>query len=296
MNPAFVVNNRNKSAHVYRCVKGALSQTIACDIIIADFASTDNSRAEIERALAECPREAEHKIEYLKVDAPTVSSMAEMNKNLWWLMMERSSAQWIFQCSSDDYSLPARVAVCMKAVEENPCSVVATTQFYESDGERKVSGFPKESGFVKGGAGISGLAFGSCIAAYSREFLEKAGPAGPNTPDVYWGYLAALDKGFYVVANPQHVHSEIADAENVGFGGKLAGSTGDEHERLRELNHFQLLRLYFDLADKVKELHPQGDFPLEDWAPLVHTIQGQSYAWLHARINLHEKKIQPGIL
>jgi hypothetical protein len=113
---------------------------------------------------------------------------------------------------------------------------------------------------------------------------------------VFWGYLAALDKGFYVVANPQHVHSNVPDVDNVGFQGKLAGASGDELARLNELNHFQLLRLYFDLADKVKELFPDGKFALEDWQPLVNTILGQSYAWLHARISLHEKKIVPGVL
>lgn len=301
MNPAFVINNRNKSKHVYRAIKGALSQTFACDIIIADFASTDNSRAEIERALSECRQEADHKVEYIKVDEPTKSSMAEMNRNLWWLMMEKTNAEWVFQCSSDDFSLPARVAVCMRAVRDNPCAVVATTQFYEETpnapvSQRQVSGYPEQTGYVRPGEGLARLAFGSCIAAYSRKFLERVGPCGPNTPDVYWGYLGALEGGYYVVANPQHVHSNIPDTDNVGFGGKMLAATGDELARLKELNHFQLLRLYFDIMDKVKELRPEGDFPQEDWQPLVQTCLGQSYAWLHRRIELHDKKITPGIM
>ncbi len=41
--------------------------------------------------------------------------MAAANAHTLWLA-EQTDAEYIFQCSADDYSLPERVSVCMAAV------------------------------------------------------------------------------------------------------------------------------------------------------------------------------------
>src|SRR3990167_2052528 len=93
----------------------------------------------------------------------------------------------------------------------------------ELQGQVPVSGFPQTTGYVAAGEGLLKLAYGSTIAGYRRGFLLWVGEQNDSTPDVYWGFLAALDKGFYVVANPQHVHCTHADVQNTGFQGRMKG-------------------------------------------------------------------------
>ena len=49
--PAFLVTVLNKERGIYQSVMSALSQTCPCDIYISDAGSTDNTPAEIDRAL-----------------------------------------------------------------------------------------------------------------------------------------------------------------------------------------------------------------------------------------------------
>jgi hypothetical protein len=296
MKPFFHIMNRNKERFVGRSVAGALAQTVPCDILISDQGSTDKSLVEIQKAIFTAPRGAEHTVRTMQCPIEGPYGMWCANAHTEW-GLQFANAEWIFHSSADDYSLPDRVKVCMEAVEKNPCSAVACTMFYQTPGEAEpngVSGF-SESGYVKAGEGLFQLTYGSTIAGYSREFLMKIGSAGRHTPDVYWGYLAALENGFYVVANPQHVHVNHADAQNTGFQGKLRGATGDELARLNELNHFQLFSLYIAIADRAQQLHPEG-VAAEDWIPLMNTCILQAKAWSERRQELHEQGVTPGVL
>ena len=304
MKPAFIINNRNKEKHVFRCVAAALAQSWPCEIIIADFASTDDSRSEIKRALA-LPKAADHEVRYIEKDEPTVASMLAVNRAIKW-MCEQTKAEWIFQCSSDDYSLPDRVKVCMLAIEKlksegRDLSGIATTMRFENPekpDEIALSGYPTEDGYISGGIGIQRLAYGSTIWAYKREFLEKVGLDVPCTLDVYLGYLASLDKGYYVIANPQHVHYMALDEENIGFQGKMraaekAGDMATIH-RINELNRFQLFELYLYAAARANHLYPLAH-ELDRHA-LTQMLLNQASGWYGERKNLHDKKITPGVM
>lgn len=296
MKPLFVVNNLNKGRFVYRACASALAQTIPCEVLLTDAQSTDNSWAEIQRAVAEAPRGAEHTVRAVQSPMKGANNFESFGEHFQWILGE-TSAPWLLQCSSDDYSLPDRAKVCMEAVAQHPCSAVATWQYMERpDGHREGhTGYPEASGYVKAGDGLLKLAYGSCIGGYSREFLLKVGSCGPNTPDVIWGYLAALDKGFYVVADPQHVHVNHADTENLGFQGKMAGATGDEYLRLAELNHAQLMRLYFTCLDRGMEMYG-NTITQEDASAAAHAALGQAKAMLHAREVLSAAGVTPGAL
>ena len=296
---AHIINCRNKGPYVYRTVAAALAQVYPCEIVVADFASTDNSRAEIERAIADAPRNAEHEVKFLECNWQTKTSMFEMNKNVDWLWRQTSpECEWIFQSSADDYSLPARVSVCMAAVEKNPCSSVATTMYFEEPDKpsrESVSGYPQQTGYVKAGEGLMNLAYGSTIGGYARDFLERVGSAGPNTPDVYWGLLSAIDRGFYVVANPQHVHSMVADVNNTGFQGKMRGASGDDSLKLAAMNHEQLLRLYLACWDAGLKF-TKGKMPDEAVNALANMVLGQSKGLMDAREELRRKGIPQCVL
>lgn len=303
MRVAFIIQNRNKEKYVARAVKGALSQTHPCLILISDQGSTDHSLAEIQRAVEEFgPRD--HKVGIVQCPIRGAYGMRACNQHIQWCVEQLpGNIEWVVQCSSDDYSLPDRVKVCMDAVdvlaaEEKPIVGIVNTMYFEKPEETNrdaVSGFPRESGFIDPAEGLLKLAYGSTIWAYRREWLLKVGLQVDCTLDVYLGFLAALE-GLYCVANPQHVHCEIAGGEfQMGFQGKMRGADGEELLRLAELNHFQLLGLYSDTMKRAGELHPNG-IPRDAYEACVNTIFGQSHAWLEARRVLHSKNITPGVL
>lgn len=318
---AFVINARNKAALVGRAVKGAITQTYPCHILLSDQSSTDGTFEAMEKAVAETPmpkdrvakppeidlvldREVEgvarHKIDLLHCPVQGSYGMTACNQHMKWLI-QQTDCEWIFQCSADDYSLPERVAVCMQALEKNPCDAIGNTMRFEAPGRTEngaVSGYPTESGYVSGGMGIFKMAYGSCIWGYRRDFLLKVGLDVPCTLDVYLGYLASVGKGAYVVANPQHVHYMAEDLTNMGFQGKMraAEKLGDKAtiSRINELNRFQLFELYF-----LTKLKQQEHFPMahsEDQNALVNMMLSQAAGWYTERANLHAKKITPDIL
>lgn len=302
MKPLFIVNNYNKARYVARAVAGALAQTHPCHVVVSDYQSTDNSVAEIERALAKSPRGAEHEVTLLRCDLePPKSTQRSMNAHLAWILRQVPDGEWIFQCSSDDYSLPDRVRVCMQAIKEHPCVAVGTTMRFEAPGKPEdgaVSGYPTESGYVSAGLGLHKMAYGSCIWGYKRVWLEKIGLDVPCTIDVYLGSLASFGEGAYVVANPQHVHFMAEDLDNMGFQGKMraAEASGDKETiaRINELNRFQLFELYFLAKIRQQQLYPLAHKADQD--ALINMILAQAAGWYAERANLHAKGITPGVI
>lgn len=294
MKPCFIINNRNKAADVPKAIMGALGQSMPCEIILSDQHSTDGSLEIMRRTVAQAPKRGGHDVRIVECPIEGPTGMVMSNAHFDWLWRQ-TEAEWIFQCSSDDYSLPDRVRLCMEAVDKFPCAAVATTMFFEEPGKEdrsQMSGYPHVSGYVPPGEGISRLAYGSVIAGYHRSFLEKVGSGGPNTIDVYYGYLAALDRGFYVVANPQHVHVRHAGLDNAGFEGKLRAATGDQAKQLNELNHFQLARVYMQCAVKAQQLYNVAGADEH----IVNMMLGQLQGWLSAREILHANGITPGVI
>lgn len=295
--PCFLVNNLNKERFVYRAVASALAQTIPCEVLITDAQSTDRSWPEIQRALNDAPTGAAHIVRALQAPMKGENNFRSFSEHFMWVL-EQTDAEWILQCSSDDYSLPDRAKVCMEAVAQYPCSAIATTMFFVKPDEPEgstCSGYPKESGYVKADEGLANLAYGSVIAGYRRDFLKKVGGFGTSTPDVYWGFLAALDQGFYVVVDHQHVHVQHENIDNLGFQGKLLAAKGDESLLLNELNHLQLAMLYDSCFARAMELHPEG-IPQDVYNTLANTIFGQMQAMMRIRKQLNEKGMRPMVL
>ena len=308
MSVAFVINARNKEKFVGKAVQSALSQSVPCEIVLSDQGSTDNTydvmRAEVDNYLAQRGEydgyPAFHKVKVFHCPVRGPYGMQACNNHFRWAWQQTSpECEVIYQLSADDYSLPDRVKVCEEARAANPCSAIACTMYFEKPGaetRQSMSGYPQQSGYVKPGDGLLNLAYGSVITGYSREFLEKMDEGGPNTLDVYYGFMAALDKGFYVVSNPQHVHLEHSGGEfQMGFQGKLRGADGDDAKRLAELNHFQLLQLYDACATAAQKFYPEG-VNATDWNALLNMIFGQAKGWLEARKVLHADGITPGVL
>ena len=301
MKAAFLIIARDKEKFVEKAVMGALAQTYPCEILLSDQSSTDRT-LEIMESIAEnwqaqVGETSQHKLRVLKCPVPGPYGMRACNEHFMWLARQ-TEAEWLFLCSADDYSLPDRVKVCMKAVESFNCSIVATTMhFAHPDKEpHGISGYPPKTGYVEAGDGLWKMAYGGTVQGYKRSFLLKAGSAEDSTADVFYGYLAALDEGYYVVCDPQHVHVQHAALDNMGFQGKmLAAQPGsDEHWRLNELNRFQLLDLYYSTAVRAQELYPLAH--QKDRDMLLQMVFAQAQGWLESRKELHKRKITPGVL
>lgn len=303
--PVFWVNSFNKSKWTYAACEGALAQTIPCHILFTDAQSSDDSWQYIEKAIKECPRGADHDITWLKTPTKGVNTFSSLSDHFTFALQtmqeEFPDAEWLLQCSSDDFSLPDRAKVCMEAVDKNPCSAIATTMFFAKPEDLKadtqslpVSGYQAQSGYVNAGEALQKLCYGSVIAGYSRKFLEKVG-GFTVTPDVYYGFLAAIDEGFYVVNDPQHIHIQHSSDKNLGFGGKLLAATGGELARLNELNHFQLYELYRLTLAQAAKMFPSG-IAQNDLNSLYTMMLNHSMGWYEARKHLHLNNITPGVL
>ncbi len=151
------------------------------------------------------------------------------------------------------------------------------------------------NGYISAHDGINKLAFGGCIAGYKRSFILKAGSPGLATPDLFWGFLAALDDGYFVVSEPHHVHTDAANPDNNGFGGRMAywGSKGDEATlaKLNELNRFQMFGHYYECAAGQQRLYP--DAPIEARTTIANAMLGQAVGWYADRVKLHQMGIEP---
>ena len=243
--------------------------------------------------------ESPHKIDLVRCQIKGAYGMAAANAHTLWLV-EQTKAEWVFQCSADDYSLPERVSTCMAAVAKHPCAAVACAMFFTQPGEKvgpqtPRSGYPTEEGYVSGGVGLSRLAYGSTIQGWNRDFFLKVGSAGDATGDVFHGYLAAIDKGYYVVPKPLHVHVQHASLSNMGCQGKMraAEASGDKPtiHCINELNRFQLFELYFSIKLRQQQLFPLAH--REDQESLVNMMLDQAVGWYVERKRLHQEGITP---
>lgn len=304
MKAAFVINARDKEKHVAKCVQGALAQTYPCHILLSDQQSIDGTYEIMQKTVDEylekfVDREDEHKIDVLRCPIEGPYSMSSSNAHFDWLV-DQTDAQWIFQCSADDWSLPGRVGACMHAVGAHACVAVGTNMkmLDPQHPEKEQYAGLAESGHVSAGFGLRNLVFGSCIAGYRRDWLKKVGSAGAVTMDVYYGFLASIDEGYYVVAEPHHVHFMAADVNNMGFGGKLRGAElrGDKAEmaRLNELNRFQLFELYYKTAERATKLYPM--MHEQDRSSLIQSIVDQAVGWYNERKNLHRNGWRPAMM
>lgn len=188
----------------------------------------------------------------------------------------------------------------MELLKTHKASAVATPQFHlpeggQLGGEMPCTAAPHLRGYLSAADGITKLGFGSCIAGYKRSFIMKVGSPGLATPDIFWGYLAALDEGFLVVPEPLHVHTDAASPENNGFGGRLlaAATKGDEVElaQLNELNRFQMLGHYYECAVRQEALYPNARADAK--SAVIHALITQAVGWYRDRVNLHRKGIEP---
>ena len=298
--PAFFITVLNKERMIYQSVLGALAQTYPCDIYISDAGSTDNTPAEIERALEQkhhCPQHTIHRLH------PKLSEvkcgLRILNEHLMWCF-EQIPNEWIFHCSGDDWSLPGRVEACMKALETHKASAVVTPQFHLKEGETfggqmLCTAAEHLSGYLSPEDGINKLGFGGCIAGYKRDFILKVGSPGLATPDIFWGYLAALDEGYYVVPEPHHVHTDSPNPDNNGFGGRMMywSEIGDETitAQLNELNRFQMFGHYYECAVRQEALYP--DAPMAARQAVSNAMFGQAIGWYRDRASLHARGIEP---
>lgn len=302
---AFVINARDKEKYVWKAVQCALTQDHPCHIILSDQKSTDRTKEvmqiEVDAYLGAVGEQNKHKIEIVDCPVEGEYGMAAQNRHIDWLV-DQTEAEWFFQCSGDDYSLPRRVSECMKAVAKMPCAAISAWQWFTTPDapiSEKTPFSQMPGGYIPAGAGLLHLAYGSGIAGYKRSFLKKVGPApGSVTMDVWLGYQAAMDEGYVVVPEQLHVHQEVADVMNMGFQGKMAGAAakGDDAllSQLNELNHFQLFELYYECHLAQQKLYPLAHD--NDKAAPVNMMLGQAVAWYARRKNLHDRKIAPGVM
>lgn len=216
---------RNGVKHAERCVTGALSQTYSpLEIIFSDQGSTDGTVELVEALVAKY--KGPHTVRVLKAppevcDVPF--SLAGHNINVNWAMTQ-TKATHISLCSIDDYSLSERVSTAMQAFKDTGASAVALAQYFEKpvsdpDNPRMyVTHHPKESGWLKPEEFARERVGGSVCATITRELWDAmSGLPEPVIPDLWLGWHAMLNKGYYYVYDFQHVYVDYENDVNAGL-------------------------------------------------------------------------------
>lgn len=289
---AMIVYARNKEKFVERAVKSCLDQTEPIEILLSDQASTDRTY-EIMKGMVDAYT-GRHTVKLLKCPLEGRPGMAAMNGHISWLMTQ-TQADIVMFCSADDWNLPARSKIVLSAYEKHRPAMVNTYMNFRGPNNEDMgrTGFPVTDGFVATADVIPKMVGGSTCPAMDREFFFRMkGLKGDITSDVYFAYLATLDKGLYVSTKPGYVHVMHADANNAGLGGRER-ACADEQEALvlSELASYQFYNMYYHLYVKAKEIKP-------DWQDnhLSQEIFDYGYRWTQTRAQLIQRGIPGGFM
>lgn len=265
MRAAFIIPARDKAKWVTMAVDSALRQTLTpMEIVLSDQGSKDQT-FEIMTDLAS-RYDGPNKVSLMRCKDTELKGMAGLNRHIHCIMENVDADVFIFN-SADDWSHPERSAKVVKAFEEHAPDYVGTAVQFTTP-ENKPDGvgrFRDSDGFVTVSDIIEHRVGGSSSCAWSREFYDRVGPIpGAVGPDTYLPPLAALGKGYYLLAEILHAYFKHADVENTGLGG-IRDAMPDELQRLRvsELELWQIAAGYKAVMDKTSQL---GIVPDDDSA------------------------------
>lgn len=283
MKAAFIIPARDKEKWVQMAVESALKQTLSpLEIVLSDQGSTDRT-FEMMTALAS-RYDGPNKVSLIRCKDTQAKGMAGLNKHIDCIMENVDADVFIFN-SADDWSHPTRSEKVVKAFQEhNPDYVGTAVQF--TTPENKADGvgrFRETDGFVTVREIIEHRVGGSSSCAWSREFYDRVGPIpGAVGPDTYLPPLAALGKGYYLLAEVLHAYFKHADVENTGLGG-VRDAMPDEMQRIRvsELELWQIAAGYKAVMDTTNRL---GIVPDEDSGrALIERFTQLCYHWIEHR-------------
>lgn len=301
MKVACLVPVHNKAFFVENTIQSVFDQTYKdMDILLSDNGSTDDSLSILKRMAASYSGNGVVKV--LECPITQFSGLAGFNSHVDW-MLTQTDAELIIIVSADDLCHPDRVKRTVEAYEAfNPAFIGTKMQFIKPTGEVEgITAFdPKGSRFVTASEHLEHLVGGSVSTAWDREFYEKIGGVhGHIIPDMYMPFLAAFDRGFYMIDEQLFAYVRHERADNAGLGGQLLAAQGNNDETLfvNELANYQTVSTLYQAGKKAVELYPERwANSVEDVNALYFDIVNRTRDWTHCRDLLNSRGLQPRVL
>lgn len=299
MKIAAFVPVRNKAFFVRNTIRTTFEQTHDdLEILLSDQGSTDNS-LEIMQQMAK-DYKGPHNVRVLECPDTEPKGIAGLNAHINWLMTQ-TDAELIMIVSADDLNHPDRAKRLAEEWEKHKPSFIGTKmQFLLPDGTIDgITAFdPKGSRFVTAREHLESLVGGSVSTAFDREFYDKIGGLhGALIPDMYLPFLAALDRGFYMIDEQLFAYVRHSSDKNAGLGGQmLAADKDDDKLLLNELSNYQIISTLYQAGrtavDKFRDNWDDSDASEALFMNIIH----RGNDWVLCRDILNKRNIQPRVL
>lgn len=295
MKVGFYIIARNKRDHVRRSVDSALAQTYQpLTVYLSDQGSTDGTRQILDEYKA--TYRGPHTIERIDAPADVPFSMVGLNRHFNF-MMDNSDADLMLLQSADDYSDPERTAETVKVYERCRPSYIGTrirVETPDGTGELRTTAFGR-AGFVSGADTLQHRIGGSVTCALDREFWQRVRPITDlQLIDISLPFLAAQDRGFYVMPEVLAAYVEHVGLQNAGLGNQMLAVRDDE-ARQRQMHELMVCEVTTGLVGTL-QLFAEGRFTYKvpgDELALLRMIVQQAVDWSVARRNLHSAGLPP---
>lgn len=295
MKVGFYILARDKKDHVRRSVDSALAQTYQpLTIYLSDQGSTDGTTEILDEYKA--TYRGPHTIERLNAPADVPFSMVGLNRHFNY-MMDNSDADLMLLQSADDYSDPERTAETVKVYQRCRPSYIGNRVRVETpdgSGELRTTAYGG-GGFVSGADSLLHHIGGSVTCALDRDFWNRVRPISDlQLIDVSLPFVAAQDRGLYVMPEVLSAYVEHPSPHNAGLGNQML-AIGDNEARQRQMHELMVCEVTTGLVGTL-QLFAEGRFTYKvpgDEVALLRRIVQQAVDWSVARRNLHSAGLPP---
>lgn len=300
MKLAHIVTIRDKAAHVEKCARAVLAQTMPIHAVFSDQGSTDGSLDIVKRIRDEYS--GPHDILILE-GAPTerrgmaglVAHLNYVHENL------PDGVEYVSMTSADDFDEPTRDERVMAAFEKHDPDFVGVRSMIAKPGygPHAESFFPdRYSRWIAVGEAIRYGILSACSASWSVELWKRLAPLrGVESADFTVPMMALFGKGFYYIDEPLHTYVEHADANNTGVEGvlraALAANDPDEVRRINEINEFHNCYNWTALWRRLSESGYIGRMSSDANQALTDRIFNRALGWAVVRESMILDRIEP---
>jgi glycosyltransferase involved in cell wall biosynthesis len=234
-------------ATIVEALRGALAQTVACEILVSDDASPDATHERAEAFLAASPpRAAAHAVRLLRQPL-NLGLTAHLNR-----LLALARGEVIVVMAADDISEPERVATLLAAFDADPEAFVAGSAWTAfGDGQPDAPGRSRLPARFRLGdfvaSGRMSTLLGATLA-FRREVVELFGPLAGQVEDNVLSLRGALLGGGLNLPQPLVRYRRSPDSL-----GQWLFARGDDPAQARRRRYRRTVAMYRAIADDLAQ-------------------------------------------
>lgn len=294
----FVVPVRNKAKFVGKTVDSILAQTYSpMRIVLSDQGSTDGST----EILYEKVRQYNGPNEVQIIHCPDTEYRGQAGLARHWNWLHQQiDGDLIIACAADDLNHPDRAKHTVAAFEEfNPSYIGTRVAMRNPDGSfvNETFFYDRRSRWIPGDKHFFEFQIGSAgSGAWARDLWDKHGPlVDCETQDMILPCMSLVERGFYFIDLPLHIHIMWRDPNNTGYDGRIRAAREGSREwyQLSEVNAWHNTSNWWDIVRRMRECGGFAKLPSDGQTALLEKATQDSYMWKLLRDKLTMRRIPP---